>query len=68
MALSKVQFVQQYSRAGTYWFPMETTSVTEARVFGTTDVSIHYFDYKPAVEPVMQAPNPELMEARYAKR
>ena len=45
----KVQFVQQYYKAGEYWFPMETTSLTEARIFGATEVSIRYFDYKPAI-------------------
>src|SRR5215469_7729950 len=40
----RVQFVQQYQKAGAYWFPAETTSVTEARIFGMTDVSIRYFD------------------------
>jgi hypothetical protein len=66
--IRKVHFVQQYSKSGVYWFPMQTTSVTEARVFGTTDVSIRYFDYKPAVEAPTQAANPILMEAGYAKR
>jgi hypothetical protein len=64
----KVQFVQQYYKAGAFWFPMETTSITDARVFGTTDVSIRYFDYKPALETLTQAPDYSLMEAHYAKR
>jgi outer membrane lipoprotein-sorting protein len=64
----KVQFVQQYYKAGAYWFPAETTSVTDARVFGTTDVSIRYFDYKSALETPTQAPDYSLMEAHYAKR
>ncbi len=64
----KVQFVQQYYKSGAYWFPMETTSVTEARVFGTTEVSIRYFDYKPALEMPTHAPDYSLTEAHYAKR
>ena len=65
----KVHFVQQYHKAGPYWFPMVTTSETEARIFGTTDVSIRYFDYKPASDtPAQTTPNPSLMEAHYAKR
>ena len=64
----KVHFVQQYHKAGAYWFPMETTSETEARIFGTTDVSIRYFDYKPACEAPAQASDPSLMEAHFAKR
>jgi hypothetical protein len=64
----RVQFVQHYHKAGAYWFPAETTSVTEARIFGTTEVSIRYFDYKPASEAPTQALDPSLMEAHYAKR
>ena len=63
----KVQFVQQYYKAGEYWFPMETTSVTDARIFGTTEVSIRYFDYKPALETPGQACDSSLTEAHYAK-
>ena len=44
----RVQFVQQYKKYGAFWFPLSTTSVTEAMIFGTTNVSIHYFDYTPA--------------------
>ncbi len=62
----KVHFVQQYQKAGAYWFPMETTSVTDARIFGVTDVSIRYFDYKPALERPTLAPDFSLTEARYA--
>lgn len=43
----KVHFVQRYQKDGDYWFPVATTSVTEARMFGATDVKIRYFDYKP---------------------
>jgi hypothetical protein len=40
-------FVQTYYKSGPFWFPRSTQSVTEARIFGTTDVSIEYFDYTP---------------------
>jgi outer membrane lipoprotein-sorting protein len=43
-----VHFVQQYRKEGPFWFPANTTSVTEAMIFGTTDVTIRYFDYQPA--------------------
>jgi hypothetical protein len=64
----KVQFIQQYYKAGAYWFPMETLSETDVRVFGTTDVNIRYFDYKPVVETPAPAPNYSMMEAHNAKR
>ncbi len=41
-----VYFVQQYKKSGTFWFPVSTESVTEARIFGKTEVSIRYFDYQ----------------------
>lgn len=40
-------FVQIYQKDGPLWFPRSTQSVTEAHVFGTTDVNIEYFDYAP---------------------
>ena len=40
-----IHFVQIYQRCGPFWFPLSTQSVTEAHVFGTTDLSIEYFDY-----------------------
>jgi len=42
-----VDFVQIYQKCGPLWFPLSTQSVTEAHLFGTTDVSIEYFDYAP---------------------
>jgi hypothetical protein len=42
-------FVQIYYKSGPFWFPRSTQSVTEARIFGTTDVSIEYFDYTPVI-------------------
>ena len=38
-------FVQIYQKSGPIWFPLSTQSVTEAHIFGTTDVNIEYFDY-----------------------
>ena len=64
----KVQFVEQYQKSGAYWFPMETTSVTEARIFGATDVSIRYFDYKPVLESPTQVPDNSVREGHYASR
>jgi hypothetical protein len=43
------------------WFPHSTQSVTEAHIFGTTDVSIDYFDYAPKTP---QAPDASVMSAK----
>ena len=42
-----IHFVQVYQKCGSLWFPFSTRSVTEAHIFGTTDVNIDYFDYSP---------------------
>jgi outer membrane lipoprotein-sorting protein len=42
-----IHFVQVYQKCGPVWFPLSTQSVTEAHLFGTTDVRIEYFDYAP---------------------
>ena len=42
-----VHFVQAYQKSGPFWFPLTTESVTDARLFGTTDLTIEYFEYKP---------------------
>ena len=47
-----IHFVQVYQKCGPIWFPVSTQSLTEAHLFGTTDVSIEYFDYAPRM------PNP----------
>jgi outer membrane lipoprotein-sorting protein len=45
-----IHFVQIYQRCNSVWFPLSTQSVTEAHIFGTTDVSIEYFDYIPKMQ------------------
>ena len=57
-------FVQIYYKSGPFWFPRSTQSVTEARIFGTTDVSIEYFDYTP----VTHTPIDLAMSAKVANK
>ena len=42
-----VHFVHTYQKSGPFWFPASTESVTEVRIFGETNLTIHYFDYTP---------------------
>ena len=44
-------FVQVYQKNGPLWFPLSTQSITEARLFGSTNVHIEYFDYAPQSQP-----------------
>ena len=54
-------FVQIYQKSGLLWFPHSTQSVTEAHIFGTTDVNIEYFDYAPKTA---HAPDNSVMSAK----
>jgi hypothetical protein len=54
-------FVQIYQKSGLLWFPRSTQSVTEAHIFGTTDVNIEYFDYAPKTG---HTPDNSLMSAK----
>jgi len=56
-----IHFVQIYQKRGAVWFPLSTESVTEAHLFGTTDVSIEYFDYAPKMQ---QAPDNPVVSAK----
>jgi hypothetical protein len=60
-----VHFVQQYRKSGPFWFPAETNSVTEAHIFGTTDVSIRYFDYSPLSNSARGSARPAPTEVKY---
>jgi len=54
-------FVQIYQKSGLLWFPRSTQSITEAHIFGTTDVNIKYFDYAPKTA---HAPDNSVMSAK----
>jgi negative regulator of sigma E activity len=54
-------FVHIYQKNGPLWFPRSTQSVTEAHIFGTTDVNIEYFDYAPKTT---HAPDNSIMSAK----
>ena len=62
----RVHFVQAYQKSGPFWFPLTTESVTDARLFGTTDLTIEYLEYKPktltapqdSVEVAQRGPHP----------
>jgi hypothetical protein len=58
-------FVQIYQKNGSLWFPRSTQSVTDAHIFGTTDVNIEYFDYMPKTT---HAPDNSVMSAKEMPR
>jgi len=62
-----VHFVQEYRKSGIFWFPASISSVTEARIFGTTEVKIRYFDYAPLSERARLLAAPTFKEANYVK-
>jgi hypothetical protein len=63
-----IHFVHQYQKTGEFWFPHTSESVTEARIFGKTDVAIRYFNYAPNTAPKHNAATPRnapVQEAHY---
>jgi hypothetical protein len=42
-----VRFVHDYDKNGPFWFPAADRSVTDVRIFGSTEMTIEYFDYAP---------------------
>ena len=62
-----VHFVQQYRKSGPFWYPASTSSVTEAHIFGTTDVRIRYFDYSPLSNSARGSESPALTEVKYVQ-
>jgi len=45
--IKSVHFVHEYDKTGSFWFPIRDRSVTDARFFGATELTIEYFDYIP---------------------
>jgi hypothetical protein len=43
--IKSVRFVHNYEKSGSFWLPVSDRSETEARIFGSTEVTIEYFDY-----------------------
>lgn len=47
--IKSAHFVHRYEKHGSFWFPASDHSITDARFFGATEVTIEYFDYTPDV-------------------
>ena len=47
--IHSVHFVHTYRKSGPFWFPTSTESVTDVRIFGSTSLTIHYFNYTPSL-------------------
>jgi hypothetical protein len=45
--IKSVHFVHTYQKSGSFWLPVSDHSVTDARILGTTELTIEYFDYAP---------------------
>jgi len=42
----KVQFTQRYAKVGPFWLPASNYSKTDVWIFGSTEVSVEYYDYQ----------------------
>ena len=45
--IKSVHFVHSYEKSGSFWLPAADRSLTDVRIFGTTELTIEYFDYSP---------------------
>ena len=45
--VKSVQFAHTYEKHGLFWFPASDDSVTDVRIFGSTELKIEYYDYSP---------------------
>lgn len=43
--VKNVHFVRSYGKHGSFWLPTSNRSVTNVRIFGSTELNIEYFDY-----------------------
>jgi hypothetical protein len=43
--IKSVHFVHDYEKKGEFWLPVSDRSVTDARLVGSTELTIEYFDY-----------------------
>ncbi|HTB12428.1 MAG TPA: sigma-E factor regulatory protein RseB domain-containing protein [Bryobacteraceae bacterium] len=43
--IKRVQFEHNYEKHGAFWLAESDTSISDVRVFGSTELRIHYFDY-----------------------
>jgi hypothetical protein len=43
--IKRVRFVHTYSKQGPFWLPLSDNSVTDARIFGATELKIEYFGF-----------------------
>ena len=53
--VKSVHFVHTYAKEGQFWLPNTDISLTDARIFGETELRIEYFDYAPKTRSVTSA-------------
>jgi len=53
--IKSVQFTHRYEKHGPFWLAVSDTSVSDARIFGTTELRIDYFDYVVNSAPTVEA-------------
>jgi hypothetical protein len=62
-----VSFTFEFRKSGEYWFPSSTTSTSDVRIFGATEVKIRYLDYSPLSASAAKHSDPSSMEASYVQ-
>lgn len=62
-----VSFTFEFRKSGEYWFPSSTTSTSDVRIFGATEVNIRYIDYTPLSASATKHSDLSPMEASYVQ-
>src|SRR5208337_3054433 len=62
-----VSFTLEFRKSGDYWFPWSSTSTSDVRVFGPTNVNIRFLDYSPLSASAGKHAGLSPMEASYAQ-
>jgi hypothetical protein len=65
--IRSVHFTLEFQKNGEYWFPSLSTSTSEVRIFGPTDVKIRFLDYSPLSAAAEKHSGLSSMEASYVK-
>ena len=62
-----VRFTLEFRKSGEYWFPWLSTSTSDVRIFGPTNVSIRFLDYSPQSESAAKHSDLSSLEAYYVQ-
>lgn len=60
-----IDFAVEFRKNGDSWFPSLATSTSQVRIFGPTEVDVHFSDYSPRLLSANRHGSSSMMEANY---